>query len=102
MIPPLCPGADLLIDATFVPDSLGTTYQWNDLSTNNTYLNTLADTAWVTITNNGCTHTDSIIIDYYATDTSFLGNDTLFCFGTNVDIETNLYGAAYLWSDGFH
>ena len=28
-----------------------------------------------------------------------LGNDTLFCFGTNVDIETNLYGATYLWSD---
>ncbi len=93
----LCQQADITLDAT-CPAGAG--YLWPDMSTNPTLLVTQADTVWVNVTDANCTYTDTIIIDYYPANDTFLGPDTAFCYGASIDIETQLYGSSYLWSDG--
>ena len=52
----LCAGQSLVLNAS----TAGTTYQWQDASTNSTYNVTTAGNYAVTITVNGCTATDAI------------------------------------------
>ena len=91
----LCDGVDYLIDLTV----LGGTFLWQDLSTGPTFLVTQPDTISVEVTDGVCSYIDSLIVDYYLPNTSFLGNDTTVCPGDILTVETQLYGTAYLWSD---
>ncbi|MFK8038194.1 MAG: PKD domain-containing protein [Crocinitomicaceae bacterium] len=92
----LCEGASLYIDA-LTPAS---TYLWNDASINSNITITEADTISLILTQNTCHYYDTIVVDYYAPVTQFLGNDTIFCTGDSITIGPNISSPSYLWSNG--
>lgn len=93
----LCSGNTITLDAT---DPVSTGYLWSDLSINPTLTISQIDTVWVEVSDANCVYTDTIEIDYFPLNDTFLGPDTSFCFGSSVEIETSLYGTSYLWDNG--
>jgi len=79
----------------------GTTYSWNDGSTNDTLtFNSLSDSLLIiTVTQNGCTAIDSAFITVNATPQVSLGNDTTICNGETVEFQINSNGNTVLWSN---
>ena len=79
----------------------GSTYLWNDNSTDPVFTVFSPGIFWVEITNpGGCTDTDSINIHYKMLPDVNLGNDTVFCQGSWVLDATVPGGTDYLWQDG--
>ncbi len=92
----LCSGATLLLDAT----TPGATYLWQDGSTNSTFLASGAGTYWVTVNDNGCIASDTIVLDYATLPTVDLGHDTTLCQGQYLLLNASAPNATYLWQDG--
>ncbi len=81
------------------PATSGTTL-WSTGANTNTISFPTAGTAWVDITENGCTTRDSIIVDYYPLPSVNLGPDNVLCTIQNQILDaTNIY-STYLWSTG--
>lgn len=91
----LCYGTGLLLDAT----SANATYVWQDQSTSATFLATQPGTYWVTAMSNGCTSSDTIVVDFYPADLVDFGNDTALCEKEVLVLDATLLGASYLWQD---
>ncbi|NJN77014.1 MAG: T9SS type B sorting domain-containing protein [Saprospiraceae bacterium] len=96
----LCVDETLTLDAT-TPDIIN--YQWQDGSTNATFTVTANGLYHVLITNTqGCTTTDSIVIDYFAPSLSNgLPIDTIICADTDWLMDATVpNGVQYQWQDG--
>ena len=93
----LCPGTQLVLDAT----QTGASYVWQDGSTNATYTVTTDGTYDVQLTDaNGCIATDVIDVTYAAPTPIDLGADTTICQGTSITLDATTAGATYAWSTG--
>ncbi len=89
----LCSGQSLLLDAT----TAGASYQWQDGSTNPTYLATQPGDYWVevdnscNVTRDSISLTPAVIVD--------IPDDTL-CSTESIVLDATSGGATYLWNDG--
>jgi gliding motility-associated-like protein len=95
-------GPDITIcDPTITLDAQnpGSTYEWQDASTNQSYDVSVVGTYSVEITDpNGCTTSDTLIVSL-GSITVDLGNDTLLCNGTQLALDALNPGATYQWQD---
>ena len=92
----LCIGEQIILDATYT----GSTYLWNDNSTNATLVVNQPGTYWVTTTNSFGSDTDTIIIEYTSITEVNLGPDILLCFEDSIVLSSNIVGTSYQWQDG--
>ncbi|MEQ1676140.1 MAG: T9SS type B sorting domain-containing protein [Chitinophagaceae bacterium] len=94
----LCGTSPVPLDAT----SAGSTYLWQNGSTNPTFLATTSGLYWVEVRgSNGCTKRDSINITFKPTPVFNLGPDTPVCSGDSLTLNATTAGAiGYLWSNG--
>lgn len=92
----LCAGQNVTLNA----GNAGSTYQWQDNSTNATFSVTAAGTYAVTVTNAaGCSGSDAINVAYSNGPPVFdLGNDTTYCGSFSRVLTTG--NAATVWSTG--
>jgi len=91
----LCSSDSILLDA----QNFGSTYQWNDGSTNQTFTTTSSGEYWVEVDSAGCISTDTIniiIVDPVIN----LGNDTIICSSNLLILDALNSGSTYLWQDG--
>jgi len=91
----VCPGGTAALDAS-IP---GATYLWNNGAITPT-LAAAAGTWSVSVTVNGCTDSDSVLITETAPPAVDLGPDTLLCPGESLPLDAHVSGATYLWSTG--
>ena len=94
----VCPGPLMIqLDAS----QTGSSYLWQDGSTDSTYNVTTAGTYYVTLSNTCGTATDTLHVIQLPPAVANLGNDTLVC-SANVAFVLNVaqLGATYLWQDG--
>ena len=81
----------------------GATYDWNNgTATTQTFAVTGAGTYSVTVTANGCSTSDQIVVTENALPVVNLGNDTAYCAGTafNLTLDAGNAGATYDWNSG--
>ncbi len=86
-------GATLTLNAS----NTGSTYNWQNGSTNQTFQVTSSGTYWVEVDNGGCVVTDTIVVLLNAAFVD-LGVDTL-CLSP-IALDAGNSGATYLWQDG--
>jgi len=93
----VCAGDDMTLDA-FSPDA--TDYLWQDGSTNQNFLVQGPGTYTVISTNDFCSVTDSIKVEFNSAPSYTLGPDTLLCSGTQyplaIDSENDY---VFTWQD---
>ena len=96
-------GADTLLcgDATLVLDASGTgaTFEWQDGSQAPSYDVASPGLYSVTVSNGGCSATDSINVTYTAAPAISL-NDTSICENNTFFYFVNITNGTYLWHDG--
>ncbi len=93
----ICDGNDMLLDAV----NPGSSYLWNDGSTDQTLTAGTAGTYWVTVTSaQGCVASDTVDVGLASSPEVNLGNDTSICNGEVVDLDAGNAGASYSWSNG--
>ena len=90
-----CEGDSAEINAFY---SSGATYLWHDGSTNSTYTAYTAETAWVTVTDNGCTFTDTTVFTTNPYPITNLGPDQTLCEGETATLSVQENNATYLWN----
>jgi len=81
------------------PATSGTTL-WSTGANTNSISFPTAGTAWVDITENGCTTRDSIIVSYYPLPSVNLGSDAVICAIQNQTLDATNIFSSYLWSTG--
>ena len=92
----LCQGDELILDVT----TPGAIYQWQDNSTSSSYTISGPGLFWVEVTNtDGCSGSDSIVIDFSVPPAVSLGNDTTLCEGQSLQLIVNIPGVTYAWQD---
>lgn len=92
----LCPGADLVLDAT----SPGAVYHWQDGSSDAHFV---ADTAGIyhaTVTVEGCSSTDSIRVQVAPLPAIDPGPEPVLCRGGHLLLQATPANGSYLWQDG--
>lgn len=93
----ICEGTMLTLDA----GNNGSTYLWNDGSSNQTLDVTTAGLYTVNITNpQNCSIQDSTFVTVHAIPVVDLGNDTTICIGAGLVLDAQNNGADYLWNTG--
>ena len=91
----VCGNFNLLLDA-----GAGSSYLWNDASTNQTLAATAPGQYWVEVTDaNGCTGRDTLNISAGGNLPVNLGNDTSICGTFNLILDASNPGANFLWDD---
>ncbi len=90
----LCLGDDIMLTAF----ALGSTYQWQDGSTNADYLVTSPGSYHVQVNNNGCLKSDTVSFEEKQISL-FLGNDTTICEKDILLLQPEHEGIL-LWQDG--
>ena len=76
-------------------------YTWSNNVTSQTNLITQAGLYWVIVEDeNGCSGSDTIIVDMSAALNISLGSDTSFCSGMNYTLSPGSTFASYLWQNG--
>lgn len=91
----VCAGATVILNT----GNAGATYQWQDASTAQTYTVSTAGTYSVTVTQNSCSASDNITVNYNPLPVVNLGNDTAVCTGQSVVLNADNTGATYQWQD---
>lgn len=93
-----CATTAILLDAA----NTGSTYLWQDGSTNQTFSASASGLYWTQVTNNfGCTNRDSIQLSFRTTPVFNLGADQAICAGSSLTLNATVSGAStYLWSTG--
>ena len=91
----ICTGQSATLTATG-----GGTYQWSNAATTATTMVTPATTATftVTVTNNGCSATDNVIVNVGSSIPANAGPDQTICTGQSATL-TATGGGTYLWSN---
>ena len=92
----ICAGTSLTLDA----QNVGSTYLWNDASSNQTLIANAVGQYYVAVTANGCVGRDTMNITGLSPALIVdLGNDTSFCSGNSLTLDAGNPGASYLWND---
>ena len=91
----LCDGKSLVLKA----ETPGSTYLWQDGSTNNNFTVSTPGIYWMEATNPCGSAKDSIDINYSLRPEINLGNDTLLCQGTSLLLNATIPGGSYYWQD---
>jgi gliding motility-associated-like protein len=92
----LCTGTTLLLDAT----SPGSSYVWQDGSTDSVFLATTAGAHYVQATNTCGVGGDTIVIGMMTPPVVDLGNDTTICSGDALLLDATSPNSYYTWSNG--
>jgi gliding motility-associated-like protein len=93
----LCPGADIMLNAT----GSGLSYAWNTGATTPTITVNSGGTYSVVVTNAAnCTATDAVDVAYATPSAVDLGADITLCQGESKVLDATLSGATYAWSTG--
>ncbi len=94
----ICEGQTTTLSA--VPsNAVSPSYEWQDGSTNPTFDVNTAGTYTVTVTDQGCTATDEVTINYNTNPNITLGPDFTMC-GTAPFVLASPTADTYLWQDG--
>lgn len=94
----LCEGVPFTLDANSLT---GTSYLWQDGSTDPVYSDNQGGLYWVETELNNCFYVDSIQVDYVATPPAEIGSDTTICEGEILSLTTqDVSGATISWQDG--
>jgi len=86
--------------AVFYSNAVFSGYNWSNGAT--TQMAVYYDTGMVYLTvtdNNGCMQNDSLFIEVHESPNVFIGNDTHYCPGGGLILQSNITGS-YLWSTG--
>jgi gliding motility-associated-like protein len=75
-------------------------YLWNTGNTTSSLPISSSGVYWLQVSGNGCTGTDSILVDFKPIPVIALGNDTTLCAGQTLLLNTASNNATYLWQDG--
>jgi len=92
----LCFGESILLDVT----SAGSTYAWNNASTDPTLLVDSEGLYSVVISQAGCDYYDEINVEYNPLENIDLGADQNICPGAILILDASYPGATYEWQDG--
>ncbi|HMC96121.1 MAG TPA: hypothetical protein VKG92_00565, partial [Flavobacteriales bacterium] len=93
--PSVCPGDLATLNAT----QAGATYLWSTGDTSPT-IDAGPGNYSVTVTVNGCSGTDAVVVDSNPAPQVSLGNDTTLCPGEQLIVDATQAGASYVWQDG--
>ncbi|MBK7761893.1 MAG: gliding motility-associated C-terminal domain-containing protein [Bacteroidetes bacterium] len=91
----LCEGESLLLDASSASGS----YQWQDNSSNPTFLVSQTGSYWVAVSSNNCTRVDTIHVLFNVVPSVDLGPDQSLCPERTVILDVTTSNATYLWQD---
>jgi gliding motility-associated-like protein len=91
----LCTGNNLLLDVT----TAGSTYLWQDNSTNPTFNVTTPGTYFVEVTTSCGTIYDTIVVNFTNAAVVNLGPDQSICTGNTLLLDATFPGATYTWQD---
>ena len=92
----LCPGVSIELSA----ETFGSTYLWQDGSTNSSFTVNTPGTYWAEV-NNACgTDKDSVTIGYYPPLNLNLGEDTVLCREEILILNAAIPKGVYQWQDG--
>lgn len=90
----ICPGDSVTLDA-----GTHTAYNWNTGETSQSISANTSQLYFVTVSNaDNCTAIDSAFVEVLSAPVVNLGNDTIICFGQNINFDAGSF-ASYLWSD---
>lgn len=106
-VPPIDMGGDTVLCENVIHNisiysGVGRSYLWHDGSTNDNFDVFEAGKYYAEITDtNGCTNSDTLLVEYFLNEDLELGNDTLICENIAWQISLNVTNAVrYEWSDG--
>jgi hypothetical protein len=74
-------------------------YTWSTGDHTNGYTISQPGLYWLTISQNGCSKTDSVRVNYKPLPDIHLGNDTTLCEGFTKTLDATYPGATYQWQD---
>ncbi len=78
----------------------GASYRWNDNTTSPTKNFTQAGTYFVSVTKNGCTQSDTVVVSKLSiSNSNTLGSDTSICNGDSIILVAPVPNAQYTWHD---
>ncbi|MCB9233170.1 MAG: PKD domain-containing protein [Bacteroidia bacterium] len=93
----LCPGKTTFFNAGGGYQS----YLWSDNSTNQLLITNQPGQYWVqTVANDGCIYQDTILLSPGLAAQPFLGNDTLICQGSTLQLDGGAQYVAWNWPSG--
>ena len=92
----LCEGSSLPLSYSLP----GATYYWSSGTTSNAFTITRPGLYWLSLSQNGCTKTDSLVVNYKPLPRVSLGRDTVLCQGNQLHLDATNANATYLWQDG--
>jgi gliding motility-associated-like protein/CSLREA domain-containing protein len=90
----LCEGESVLLD----PNYSNGNFEWQDGSTENTFLVEEPGTYSLTIVEGNCEGNDVVNVNFSPLPVFDLGEDLSICEGESVELSTDLVADAYLWS----
>lgn len=85
--------------ATLLPVQGTFTYLWSDSSTMNSLPVNSSGTYYVSVSNNACSATDTVVLNFLKPPLFDLGPDTTICQGDSIFISLGNTGVSFLWSD---
>ncbi|CAN5466681.1 hypothetical protein BH11BAC2_BH11BAC2_20690 [soil metagenome] len=91
-----CEDNPVILDA----GNAGATYLWQDGTTTQTYDVLTSGNYVVTVTANGCSGTDAILVTIDPKPVAYLGNDTTICKGFQIFLDATNPNSTYVWQDG--
>lgn len=97
----ICEGDSIILLVPAQP--AGSTYLWNTGSTQQHISVGAKGQYSLTVSNNGCTHSDAVGVNTISAPSIYLGNDTTVCYGQVIQLPESLtVNGAYeiVWQDG--
>jgi len=91
----LCLGDTLALNAS----TPAGTYLWQDSSTSASFNINQQGIYWVKVTENNCSASDTINVNYTPLPTVYLGSDTTLCVGETLILNAGSQNLTYLWFD---
>lgn len=92
----LCEGEVYTLNPA-IPDAI---YEWQDTSTDSTFIISESGTYWLEVTVGACTARDTIEVNYFALPEFDFPEDTLLCEGDILELNATTLNANYYWQDG--
>ncbi|MEI6901110.1 MAG: hypothetical protein WCL00_14635, partial [Bacteroidota bacterium] len=92
----ICPGDSVILDAGWGRDS----YLWNTGDTTQVIRVKNPGTYWVTITQDNCTLSDTIVVSYYWNHPINLGPAREICSGDSIQLNAGSGRSWYFWNTG--
>ena len=95
----LCEALSLLLNA----NNPGASYLWQNNTSAQTYLVSNPGAFWVKVTQNGCSMSDTITVNYDLKPVFTLGKDTTICEGMTIQLQPTIQnpaGVSYVWNNG--